>query len=490
MMPGPENGLKLETAGLLGSKPYSSGAIAAIASQVGSGFAGLASLFFLTQILSKEDFGGYAFSVNLLILLSIVATLGLDRTLLLGIAGLNRDGSLLQGGALFRGTMHLAGAAALFLALLIWVFSGYIESAIGFSTAQWWIGALSIAIVPLTLSTLIRSWYQANHRVAASAAMPGVSDIVRAGLIGAVFFLEMGRQAVAAAFIVSAMVPFVVLLIMARGKTSFGENTLLAQDVPRGLAFVLQRISDSGMNLIDIVVVGLVASDVVTAEYAIAARLAALCDLGRIAVVPTFTPRVRRHVTDRDQVKLTKEYRMARLTALAVALAASAVLALFGRPVLLFFGDFGDAFGPMMVLAAGYVVGSGAGLHGIYLAMTGEVRLSALIRSVGLVTSIVSLAVLTPVFGAIGSAFAVLFVLALVNGASLAVLWWRTGSAGMSVSGLALVVVCSALLCAAGLDLIGGPIVATALFTALAVVMGPEFWHRLHAMPPSSRDKP
>ena len=246
-------------------------------------------------------------------------------------------------------------------------------------------------------------------------------------------------------------------------------------DIPRGLAFTFQKITDSGLNLIDIVAIGLVAADVVVAEYAIAVRFAGLCDIGRLALIPTFTPRVRRHLANRASESAAREYHFGRLIAFSAACSVAGVLAFVGQDLLSFFGGYQSAYGPMLVLAAGYVVNTGAGMHASYLAMTGEVRLPALIRVGGITVSIVGLTILTPAIGAVGAAFAILVSLLFMNAASLVVLWRRTRFVGLSLPVFLVVGGAAAVLCAGGIGLIAAPYVTVLLFGAVIAIVELEF---------------
>ncbi len=460
---------------MLKKSPYTAGAVAAVGSYVGGAVAGFAALYFLTQILSKADFGAYAFSVNLVMLLAIVASLGLDRTLLLRIAGLGTGGARLKGTKLLKSVLTVSSGAGFTIAVLLWFLAGPIAETMATDVAGWWMQMMALAIVPLTFSALIRAWYQANHRVGESAVMPGVTDIVRAILIAAAFFAGTGKIGVAVAFIASTTVPFFVLLAMARGKTSSGDATVARGDITRGLVFAFQKITDSGLNLIDIVVIGLVAADVVAAEYAVAARFAAHCDIGRLALSPTFTPRVRRDFANRASESAAREYHLGRLIAFSVACLIAGVLAFVGQDLLAFFGDYQSAYAPLMVLAAGYVVTTGAGMHANYLAMTGAVRLPALIRVAGITVAIVGLTIFTPLVGSVGAAFAILVALIFMNAALLTVLWKRTGLVGLSLPMFLLVGGSAAVLCGGGIGLIPAPYVTALLFGAVISIVELEF---------------
>ncbi len=411
--------------------PYLSAAMAATASFAASGIAGFVSLYFLAQTLSKEEFGAYSLAANVMLLVALLATLGLDRTLLLRLAPLDAQSGNLLGRSLFWQTCWIGAGFAAVLGLAVWLAAGKAGDGLISASATWWIMALVPALVPLTLLALARAWFQANHRAGDAALMPGVADAARAGMIAMAFAASLGKTGVAVAFCLSALVPLIILGFRARGHSESLPAGLparqLGRDIGRGLIFCSQRVVDVGLYLIDIIIIGLVASDAVIAEYAIAARLAAMTDLGRLALISAFTPRVRMHHHAGNATLLAQEYHRARLASFVIACLVAVAMTLTGSRLLAFFGDFSSSYDPLMVLVSGYVFTAASGLHASYLTMTGEVRLSALIRAFGLALAIAALALLTPQFGAMGAAIAITFVMCAINIASMLLLWRKTG---------------------------------------------------------------
>ena len=64
------------------SREYVTGASAALIAKLTALTAGFVSLWLLNQILSKQQYGSYAFAMAMVYLLTLVGTSGLDRTLL------------------------------------------------------------------------------------------------------------------------------------------------------------------------------------------------------------------------------------------------------------------------------------------------------------------------------------------------------------------------------------------------------------------------
>jgi O-antigen/teichoic acid export membrane protein len=128
-----------------------------------------------------------------------------------------------------------------------------------------------------------------------------------------------------------------------------------------------------------------------------------------------------------------REYRSARTWGLFVALGVATGFVAFGPWLLALFEGFDKAYAPLLILAAGHVIRNGTGMHDDYLAMTGEVTVSTLLRVGGLGVFVVVGTMLIPAMGSPGAALAVLVAMTAINMAS--VLWrrMRTGFAAVAM---------------------------------------------------------
>lgn len=441
---------------------YLAGAAGVAAATVASAAAGFASLWLLTQILPKEVFGGYAFTMAVIALASALATLGLDRSLLLRVARLTPHREKLRGGGLALRTVLVSGLAALLIAMLLALGARPLVGLGLFPQAQFWLDAIGIAVVPMTAAMMLQGWYQANHRVAVATAMPGISDLVRCLLFGAVFFFGLGQLGVATAVTLAASVPVVVLVWRAAGKTLTSPRLLIWSDITKGLQFVSLRLATQSTRQIDLIMMGLLASGGATAEYAVAVRLAALADYGRASLKPTFTPRARRWIAAGEHRSALNEYARARDASFAVALVAAAGFTLLGEPVLALFGPFEGAYAVLLLVTSSYVMSAGFGMHATYLSMHGEVGWSALLRVAGLMLLVGLNIVLIPRLGAVGAGLAAAGTQLLINVSSALLAWRLTGLLAVDRYQALLLLVSIAALWAAAFGH-ASPVISTAL---------------------------
>ncbi|MEN8742476.1 MAG: oligosaccharide flippase family protein [Phaeobacter gallaeciensis] len=456
-------------------KTYRPGALSALFSQGASALGGFLAFLFLANMLSKDDLGAYSFAFNVMILLSILATLGLDRALLLRLSRDGDPGHQKRGLRLLFQILERSSAASIVFIVAVWAIATPLSEFMGSQVAHWWLSALAPVILPMAVLLLLRVWFQANHRFAIFSAMPGIVDFLRAMFIGVAFVAATGKLGVALAVFAGFCVPLVALLLLTRGAEWIEDTRLESGDVSRGIVYAFQRISEAGFSLFDVILIGLVASDATTAEFALAARLAVLADAGRQAVFPTFMPRVRRYHMAGERAEIAREFGWVRLLSLLAALGVAILLIVFGPAILLLFGGYEAAYEPLILIVAGYVVTGASGPHLGYLTMTGEVRLPALIRLGGLIVTAVGIVFTVPIMGALGAGFAILVGLLAVNSAALAALWAKTGFIGVSgpVHGLTLIAVMA--LCAVALHWISPMIGATMILVVVIMVEELEY---------------
>lgn len=398
---------------------YLWGALAVVGSRVVSVAAGFASLWLVSQILSKDMLGGYAFAFNVVLLATPLATCGLERSLLLRIASEPSDDGTLAGGRLALETALLTLASAALVGTCLALFADDLAHLGAIAQGAFWLGALAWSVVPFAVTSVLQSWFQANHRVSEAVAVPGIGDAGRCLFFAVVFTAGLGAAGVAWAVTLAAALPAAVLVALSVRRFVSGALRLHIGDLRPAANFLVTRFASQASARAGIVLLGLLATATATAEYAIAAQLALLADAGRMALKPSFAPRIRFHLSRKDLPRAAAEYEGARFWAQAGALIAAAGLVLLSDPILAVFGDFQEARGPLLLLAASYVVMAGAGMHTTYLNMTGETGWSALLRSFGFALLVGLGVLLIPTAGAYGAAWAVLLATVAVEGAGL-----------------------------------------------------------------------
>ena len=156
---------------------YLVGAVGLLGSKIVGAIAGFGSLWLLTQMLTKEQLGGYAFAMSIAVLGSVVGTIGLNRALLLRISQLRQRSVLMGSGLALRTGLAAIFAGCVLTAVIILVVVPLPHlNDIG---AQEWLPVVSF-VVPFAVAGVLASvWFQANHRVFEATVANGLPDLFR-----------------------------------------------------------------------------------------------------------------------------------------------------------------------------------------------------------------------------------------------------------------------------------------------------------------------
>ncbi|MEM1129278.1 MAG: hypothetical protein AAGH83_02035 [Pseudomonadota bacterium] len=377
---------------------------------------GALSLWLLTQILSKEAIGGYLAMFSITLLASLLATLGLDRALLLRIAPRPTRQGVLRGAGMWMRVTAVAILAGIVVAIGLNMLrlAFFPDSAV----AQW-MPVMSLAIPIAATSLLLRSWFEANHRAATAHAMPGIVDASRCLLFVLLLFAGLGANTVAWCVVAAVSIPIFVLGILSSRQTRLiAPKHLTAGDFGSGAQRVVERMAMIGLFQIDLIIMGLLlVGSAMTAEYGIAARLAAFVGMGTNALDAPFAARARRYIVANDIRGALHEFETARVSSLAVALTICSGVAVLGPFVLSLFGDYGGSFAPLLMISSSYIILAAFGAQASFLAMTGEVTYSMILRVVTIAVLTALLIYAIPRFGVFGAAASLLIA---VTGMSIA----------------------------------------------------------------------
>ncbi len=403
---------------------YLAGASGVIASRMVSLGAGFLSLWFLTRILSTEQFAGYSVAMSVVILASSSVGIGIERVMLLRVSEVEPCSGQLMGRTLALKIFGLVGTLSILAALALMLFSEAARLGVQ-EDLNGWLIRLAPFVPAAALSLVLVTWFQANHRVGVSELMTGLTDGSRCIFFGIAFLFGLGSPAVALAATMSAAMPIPLLLSLAIGRTTHQPSAMTFKDLLFGLHFLTMRLSRMGLNHLDIVALGMFAGVTETAQYVVASRFAAIVMLGPAVFAPTYEPRVRRLIALGDSEAISREYHSIRVIAFACALVSCVVFTAIGRPVLTMFGEFGVGYSPFLLLLAGHLAQAGFGVHGSHLSMTGDIALATVNRVGTLAVFVVCLIVLVPPLSAIGAALSFLIASVVYSLAGAAILFRR-----------------------------------------------------------------
>jgi O-antigen/teichoic acid export membrane protein len=382
---------------------YVLGASGALTGRALSLVAGVLSLWLLAQLLSHEDFAGYAAAMAVVILLGHGAGLGLERAMLLRLPSFAISSGRLVGRSMMLRiaglVIVLSGVVAGATIAVLGAFPGLREG-----VTDEWIAALWPVIPGYALLLVLVSWYQSNQRVGIAESMPGVADAARCLALGLIYIAGLGASAVPAGVALSLFLPIAILVAMAAGRTVPAPSDLRLSDASAGLKFLLMRLSTMGLRQIDLIVMGFAVGGSATAAYAVASRIGDMAQLGQQAFVQTYAPRVRQHLVQGDTAAIVREYNATRVLSFLLTLGIAVVLVLGGKTALELFGDFSQGYPVLLLVLAGHLVAASFGGHDMHLSMTDHLRAATANRVVALVAFAILLALLVPPLEGIGAA--------------------------------------------------------------------------------------
>lgn len=315
---------------------------------VGSGARvfGLASQFVVLMILSrfltKGSFGDLMTAFGFYRLAGVAIGVGGSLVLLFHVSRhrddhraeirLQRFSALV--GAIPSGALALATAIA----------AGPIAAALGKPSLAGWLQQLAPFLLFSTLLVITTGALEGRSRVAESIFWGEVApNAVRMVLLPIVFVLKLPDAFVAHVLTLSVLVPWLLLARRMINGDVGGWQRWSRWDYNYCGKFVVATLFANQLGAVDIVIASVLFPSATVADYAVAARLAALFTFFEQALLKRFAPRAGRLLQIKDEAGLHREFDMCRRLAIGcVALTTAGVL--LSTPILLpLLGNYLDA---------------------------------------------------------------------------------------------------------------------------------------------------
>lgn len=400
---------------------YLKGVSAGTAAMMVNLVSGLAGLWLMTQILDKEAYGALALAQAWILFVSLLSTLGLDRTLMYRVAALERVESRLVGGDLATSVLLIVLISGITLAGLTLTAVAYLDSFFDFNPI--WFYVFGVTVPFTALVAVLTAWQTANDRAHVAQVLSPGTSVIRTLLLLAAWIVMPENAGVAIAVIGGAVLSiFLWIPFVPRG--SLGSFRLPSrEDWSYGLKLLFTRAAQDGILRVDIIMLGFFVNSAIVAEYSVAKRLAELAQIGNRLMSPVFTPRMRYALATGDTDGLSHEYRQNRFVSGLAALMLLAVYYIVGEPVLDVFGDYRGAWPVLLILVAGYLISSLYGATGRYLNMAGYASLTLYTTLALLVFNILLNAMLIPPLSSIGAALATATALLTINAFIVYLIW-------------------------------------------------------------------
>ncbi len=323
---------------------------------VGSGARvfGLASQFvvliMLSRLLPKQSFGDLMTAFGFYRLTGLALGIGGSLVLLFHVSR-QRDDRVAEI-RLQRFSALVGGIPSGAIALATVLAAQPVAAALGKPSLAVWLQQLAPFVVFTTLLAIATGALEGRSRVAESIFWGDVApSAVRIVLLPLVALLHLPSVYVAHVLTLSVLLPWLVLARRMASRDVAGWQRWARWDYSYCGKFVVATLFANQLGAADIVIASLLFPSATVADYAVAARLAALFTFFELALLKRFAPRAGRLLAVKDESGLHREFDMCRRLAIgSVAVTIAGVLLM--APVLLpLLGNYLDARTPLIWLA-------------------------------------------------------------------------------------------------------------------------------------------
>jgi O-antigen/teichoic acid export membrane protein len=387
---------------------------------VGSGarMFGLASQFIvlimLSGFLAKESFGDLMTAFGFYRLTGMALGIGGSLVLLFHVSR-QRDDHHVEI-RLQRFSAVLAAVPSAAIALVAVIAAGPVAAALGKPSLAAWLQQLAPFLIFTTLLAVTTGALEGRSRIAESIFWGDVApSAVRIVLLPLVAALNLPQAYVAHVLTLSVLLPWLWLARRMWDRSVRGWQTWSRWDYSYCGKFVAATLFANQLGAADIVIASVLFSSATVADYAVAARLAALFSFFQIALLKRFAPRAGRLLQLKDDAALYSEFDVCRrLTIGCTALTIAGVLVL--APVLLpLLGNYLDARGLLIWLAIPSFVASFYATSDRLLIIAGQANVALVVTASSFVVLMTSPFPTAPWLGAIAIPAAMIFAAVFIN---------------------------------------------------------------------------
>lgn len=369
----------------------------------------------LARLMGVDEYGMYAYAISWIAVLLIGARFGLDTLLMRMVAAYTakKEWSALRGLLASASLISLLVGCALALAAaaVVWFLRDRFSDALFMTFLIGW-----IAIPLMALSALRQGALRGLKRVALAQIPENLLAPIVLGVSVVIFYFATNASpnsrtvitfycaSMAAAFLVGAFwlrrtLPSEVSEQKAVYHTREWTQTALPLMFMAGISVL--------MNKTDILMLGAMRGTSDAGIYHVAVRLAGLTSFCILAVNAIAAPMIAELYAEKKLAELQRVVGLAAWGIFAFSVPVCLVLIAGGRYILAIFGEeFVAGYGPLVALALGQVVASLCGSVGYLLTMTGHQNSAAIALTSGVVLNITLNAIMIPLYGAIGAAWA------------------------------------------------------------------------------------
>lgn len=369
-------------------------------------------LWFLNALLGKEQFGVFMLALTIVTMTSLIVFSPFSSLLLYKISRLEDKTAI--SARRIAATLLLGGAFLASLAMGgIYTLTPFIADLADKPGLLTWLRPLSVIVVLQSALFIMTAWYRARQNIITMTILQDITPLaLRAVLLGIILWLGFDAEWATAPYILAFAIPLSAALLDTRLVPRPAPSEFTRWDVSYALKNMLQEVINKPARSADILVVGMLASAVATADYVMASRLSVLLLLGQQILAQLLVPRMGHMAGQGDHATLYTEYDTARALSFASTLMGAGVILLAAplvvEVILPSFGDYESAFPLLIALAAAHVGNTVFGSLGGLMAMMGHAGWNLVAGITNMVVTFGLSLLLVPVIGPLGGAVGLL----------------------------------------------------------------------------------
>jgi O-antigen/teichoic acid export membrane protein len=322
------------------------GYLTVLAAGSGARVFGLASqlvvLIILSRMLPKDSFGDLMTAFGFYRLTATAFGIGASLVLIYHVSRHPQDRAAEV--RLHRYSAMLSAAAAALIALAGFLLAGPTAHALGKPGLEVWLRQLAPFAIFTALLVTSTGALEGRSRISESIAVgEAAPNAVRIVLLPSVALLGLPEAYVAHAMTLSVLIPW---LWSGQGLWDYwvrGWRRWTSWDLSYGSKFVAATLFANQLGAVDVLVASVLFPSGIVADYALAARIAALYSFFQLALLKRFAPRAARMIETKDFRALRQEFVFSRKLLVGCGALTIAGLLCVVPFLLPLFGDYGGA---------------------------------------------------------------------------------------------------------------------------------------------------
>lgn len=376
-------------------------------------FSSMSVLWFGGHIFEKADFGLFMLALAYVTLAALILAAPFGNILLYHVSRLEGAeggdeeglGSLMTARslswAMFYGALVVGGTVAC---------ATLLEQLFDKPGISHWFVYLAPMILMDALRRILASWHRARQEVEISIKYNEIwpNALKAITLLGAYLFAP-SVEGVAIALNISMLVPLIMVFARSPIVPNIGGRVFTPWDIQYAGKNLITYVLNQQARGIDILFVGMFASPLIVADYAIASRLAQFLLIGKQALSQLFAPRLGALLGKKDKHQAAAESTLIRRVSVAVAIMGAIGVLLLGEWVSGWFcSTCYNTYPILLILSAAMIMNTLFGAAEDYMYMAGHAGWNLFLSMFSAAVMVILCALLIPILGGVGAALAVL----------------------------------------------------------------------------------